>query len=79
MQEAIAADNDTENVKATPIDVTPHEPENLSDLLGAQTEEAEQSKNTMPAEKDEAPDFVDPETGEIKASDGNLFDNLADL
>lgn len=79
MQEAIAADNDTENVKATPVDVTPHEPENLSDLLGAPTEEVEQSKDTTPAEKEKAPAFVDPETGEIKASDGNLFDNLADL
>lgn len=28
---------------------------------------------------DKAPEFVDLETGEIKASDGNLFDNLADL
>lgn len=80
MEQAFVADNETEDEKAAPIDVTPHEPENLSDLLGVPTEETEQSKDTTtPAEKEEVPDFVDLETGEIKASDGNLFDNLADL
>ena len=54
-------------------------------MLGA-PEEAEQAKDVTPLEDDaqnaatdKVPDFVDPETGEIKASEGNLFDNLEDL
>lgn len=84
MEQAIVADNESENLKAAPVDVTPHEPENLSDLLGAPEEK--QAKDATSLEDDaqnsatdNVPDFVDPETGEIKASEGNLFDNLADL
>lgn len=84
MEQAIVADNETEDEKTAPIDVTPHEPENLSDLLGAPEEK--QAKDATSLEDDaqnsatdNVPDFVDPETGEIKASEGNLFDNLEDL
>lgn len=87
LQEAIVADNEDSKlseVKETK-DITPQEPENLSDLLGA-PEKAEQAKDVTPLEDDvqnaatdKVPDFVDPETGEIKASEGNLFDNLEDL
>lgn len=87
LQEAIVADNEDSKlseVKETK-DITPQEPENLSDLLGA-PEEAEQAKDVTPLEDDaqnaatdKVPNFVDPETGEIKASEGNLFDNLEDL
>jgi recombination protein RecT len=87
LQEAIVADNEDSKiseVKETK-DITPQEPENLSDLLGA-PEEAKETKDVTPLEDDtlnpttdKVPDFVDPETGEIKASEGNLFDNLEDL
>ena len=87
LQEAIVADNEDSKiseVKETK-DITPQEPENLSDLLGA-PEEAKETKDATPIEDDtlnpttdKVPDFVDPETGEIKASEGNLFDNLEDL
>nr|DAP95796.1 MAG TPA: RecT protein [Caudoviricetes sp.] len=87
LQEAIVADNEDSKiseVKETK-DITPQEPENLSDLLSA-PEEAEQAKDVTPLEDDaqnsaadNVPDFVDPETGEITASEGNLFDNLEDL
>ena len=87
LQEAIVADNEDSKiseVKETK-DITPQEPENLSDLLGA-PEEAKETKDVTPLEEDtlnpttdKVPDFVDPETGEIKASEGNLFDNLEDL
>lgn len=86
LQEAIVADNEDSKIseiKETK-DITPQEPENLSDLLGAP--EAEQAKDVTPLEDDvqnpaadNVPNFVDPETGEIKASEGNLFDNLEDL
>ena len=87
LQEAIVADNEDSKiseVKETK-DITPQEPENLSDLLGV-PEEAKETKDVTPLEEDtlnpttdKVPDFVDPETGEIKASEGNLFDNLEDL
>ena len=87
LQEAIVADNEDSKiseVKETK-DITPQEPENLSDLLGA-PKEAKETKDVTPLEDDtlnpttdKVPDFVDPETGEIKASEGNLFDNLEDL
>ena len=87
LQEAIVADNEDSKlseVKETK-DITPQEPENLSDLLGA-PEEAKETKDVTPLKDDaqdpttdKVPDFVDPETGEIKASEGNLFDNLEDL
>lgn len=87
LQEAIVADNEDSKiseVKETK-DIRPQEPENLSDLLGA-PEEAKETKDVTPLEDDtlnpttdKVPDFVDPETGEIKASEGNLFDNLEDL
>ena len=86
LQEAIVADNEDSKiseVKETK-DIIPQEPENLSDLLSAPEEE--QAKDVTPLEDDaqnpaadNVPDFVDPETGEIKASEGNLFDNLEDL
>lgn len=86
LQEAIVADNEDSKigeVKETK-DITPQEPENLSDLLSAPEEE--QAKDVTPLEDDvqnsaadNVPDFVDPETGEITASEGNLFDNLEDL
>lgn len=86
LQEAIVADNEDSKigeVKETK-DITPQEPENLSDLLSAPEEG--QAKDVTPLEDDvqnsaadNVPDFVDPETGEIKASEGNLFDNLEDL
>ncbi|WP_314479524.1 recombinase RecT [Streptococcus cristatus] len=86
LQEAIVADNEDSKiseVKETK-DITPQEPENLSDLMSAPKEE--QAKDVTPLEDDaqnsaadNVPDFVDPETGEIKASEENLFDNLEDL
>ena len=87
LQEAIVADNEDSKISETKEtkDITPQEPENLSDLLSA-PEETEQAKDVTPLEDDaqnpaadNVTDFVDPETGEIKASEGNLFDNLEDL
>ena len=87
LQEAIVADNEDSKLSEAKEtkDITPQEPENLSDLLGA-PEEAKETKDVTPIEDDtlnpttdKVPDFVDPETGEIKASEGNLFDNLEDL
>ena len=87
LQEAIVADNEDSKLSEAKEtkDITPQEPENLSDLLGA-PEEAKETKDVTPLEDDtlnpttdKVPDFVDPETGEIKASEGNLFDNLEDL
>ena len=86
LQEAIVADNEDSKIsEAKEVkDITPQEPENLSDLLSAPEEE--QAKDVTPLEDDvqnsaadNVPDFVDPETGEITASEGNLFDNLEDL
>lgn len=87
LQEAIVADNEDSKLSEAKEtkDITPQEPENLSDLLGA-PEEAKETKDVTPLKDDaqdpttdKVPDFVDPETGEIKASEGNLFDNLEDL
>ena len=87
LQEAIVADNEDSKLSEAKEtkDITPQEPENLSDLLGA-PEEVKETKDVTPLKDDaqdpttdKVPDFVDPETGEIKASEGNLFDNLEDL
>ena len=64
LQEAITADNETEDEKAAPIDVTPQE-ESLSDLIGEVPQE-------------EVP-IADPETGEIREEQAVLFDQLGDL
>lgn len=87
LQEAIVTDNEDSKLSEAKEtkDITPQEPENLSDLLGA-PEEVKETKDVTPLKDDaqdpttdKVPDFVDPETGEIKASEGNLFDNLEDL
>lgn len=64
MRKAISDDNETENEKAAPIDVTPQE-ESLSDLIGEVPQE-------------EVP-IADPETGEIREEQPVLFDQLGDL
>lgn len=64
MQQAIVADNETEDEKAAPIDVTPQE-ESLTDLIG------EAPQEELPA--------ADPETGEIQEEQTALFDQLGDL
>lgn len=64
MQQAIVADNENEDEKAAPIDVTPQE-ESLSDLIGE-------------APQEELP-ITDPETGEIQEEQTALFDQLGDL
>ena len=43
MEQAIVADNETENEKAAPIDVTPQETESLDDVLGNPTAEEPQN------------------------------------
>ena len=64
MRKAISDDNETENEKAAPIDVTPQE-ESLSDLIGE-------------APQEEVP-TADPETGEIQEEQTALFDQIGDL
>lgn len=64
LQEAITDDNETEDEKAAPIDVTPQE-ESLSDLIGE-------------APQEELP-IADQETGEIREEQAVLFDQLGDL
>lgn len=64
MQKAIVADNENEDEKAAPIDVTPQE-ESLSDLIGE-------------APQEELP-IANPETGEIQEEQTALFDQLGDL
>ena len=64
MQQAIVADNENEDEKAAPIDVTPQE-ESLTDLIGEATEEQ------VPT--------ADPETGEIQEEQTALFDQIGDL
>ena len=64
MKQAITDDNEMEDEKAAPIDVTPQE-ESLSDLIGEATQE-------------ELP-IADPETGEIQEEQTALFDQLGDL
>lgn len=50
-----------------------------TEIVGEEAVNQELTTTDASYPADETPDFVDPETGEIKASDGNLFDNLADL
>ena len=80
LQEAIMADNEDSNVNEVKRakDVTPQEPENLSDLLSA-PEEAEQAKDVTPLEDDaqnsateKITDF-DEETGQTDMLEGEEF------
>lgn len=73
MEKAIVADNETEDVKKAPLDVTPQkQAETLEDLLGApqasdveaQTVVAKNETTDTSYPADEIPDF-DEETGEI--------------
>lgn len=64
MRKAISDDNETEDEKAAPLDVTPQE-ENLTDLIGE-------------APQEELP-IANPETGEIQEEQTALFDQLGDL
>lgn len=49
MEKAIVADNETEDVKSAPVDVTPKESESLNDLLNAPSESVE-SENVVDGE-----------------------------
>lgn len=80
LQKAILADNEDSNVNEVKRakDVTPQEPENLSDLLSA-PEEAEQAKDVTPLEDDaqnsateKITDF-DEETGQTDMLEGEEF------
>lgn len=80
LQKAILADNEDSNVNEVKRakDITPQEPENLSDLLSAPEEE--QAKDVTPLEDDaqnsaadNVPDFVDPETGQMDMLEGEDF------
>ena len=64
MRKAISDDNETEDEKAAPIDVTPQE-ESLTDLIGE-------------APQEEVP-TAEPETGEIQEEQTALFNQLGDL
>lgn len=93
MEQAIVADNETENEKAAPIDVTPQETESLDDVLGNPTvskEESvenqenpvvEESQNKAAVSKTETTTpKVDEETGEVlDGEQGELFKELEDL
>lgn len=92
MEQAIVADNETENEKAAPIDVTPQETESLDDVLGNPTvsesesvenpqEAAEESQNKVAVSKTETTTpKVDKETGEILGGEqGELFKELEEL
>ncbi|WEB03929.1 recombinase RecT [Streptococcus anginosus] len=92
MEQAIVADNETENEKAAPIDVTPQETESLDDVLGNPTvselesvenpqETAEEPKNKAAVSKTETTTpKVDEETGEVlDGEQGELFKELEDL
>ena len=81
LQKAILADNEDSNVNEVKRakDITPQEPENLSDLLSA-PEETEQAKDATPLEDDaqnsaadNVTDFVDPETGQMDMLEGEDF------
>lgn len=61
LQEAIVADNETENVKSAPIDVTPHQAETLSDLLNTPE---------TPVEGENAQDGQFTEEGKTEAKTG---------
>ena len=93
MEQAIVADNETENEKAAPIDVTPQETESLDDVLGNPTVSKEESvenqenpaveepQNKVAVSKTETTTpKVDEETGEVlDGEQGELFKELEDL
>lgn len=92
MEQAIVADNETENEKAAPIDVTPQETESLDDILGNSTvsesesvenpqEAAEEPKNKEAVSKTETTTpKIDEETGEVlDGEQGELFKELEEL
>lgn len=92
MEQAIVADNETENEKSAPIDVTPQEVESLDDVLGNPTvsesesvenpqETAEESQNKVAVSKTETTTpKVNKETGEVlDGEQGELFKELEDL
>lgn len=79
MEQAIVADNETENEKEAPIDVTPQETESLDDVLGNPT--AEEPQNKVAVSKTETTTLkVNEETGEIlDGEQGELFKELEEL
>ena len=94
MEQAIVADNETENEKAAPIDVTPQETESLDDVLGNPTvskaesvetvqenQVIEKTQNKVAVSKTETTTpKVDEETGEILGGEqGELFKELEEL
>ena len=94
MEQAIVADNETENEKAAPIDVTPQEAESLDDVLGNPTvSESESVENPQETQAVEEPQNkvavskvetttpkVDKETGEVlDGEQGELFKELEEL
>lgn len=79
MEQAIVADNETENEKAAPIDVTPQETESLDDVLGNPTAEEPQNKVAVSKTETTTPK-VDKETGEVlDGEQGELFKELEEL
>lgn len=79
MEQAIVADNETENEKAAPIDVTPQETESLDDVLGNPTAEEPQNKVAVSKVETTTPK-VDKETGEVlDGEQGELFKELEEL
>lgn len=79
MEQAIVADNETENEKAAPIDVTPQETESLDDVLGNPTAEEPQNKVAVSKTETTTPK-VDEETGEVlDGEQGELFKELEEL
>lgn len=79
MEQAIVADNETENEKAAPIDVTPQETESLDDVLGNPTAEEPQNKVDISKTETTTPK-VDEETGEVlDGEQGELFKELEEL
>lgn len=92
MEQAIVADNETENEKAAPIDVTPQETESLDDILGNPTVSKEESVENPQAAAEEPQNKVavsktetttpkvDEETGEVlDGEQGELFKELEEL
>lgn len=79
MEQAIVADNETENEKAAPIDVTPQEAESLDDVLRNPTVEEPQNKVAVSKTETTAPK-VDEEAGEVlDGEQGELFKELEEL
>lgn len=79
MEQAIDADNETENEKAAPIDVTPQETESLDDVIGNPTAEEPQNKVAVSKTETTTPK-VDEETGEVlDGEQGELFKELEEL